>query len=111
MEYLLLTYQSTHTITEADFQGSNELYHANILALRERDCLRLAACLPYGSDTTPLTLCNGELSVNEQGISLTGVYLIRAKDINDAIRTASRLPEAQGGTIEVRAVEELIIDN
>jgi hypothetical protein len=35
---------------------------------------------------------------------LAGFYLIDARDLNDAIRTASTLPSAQFGSVEVRPV-------
>ena len=35
---------------------------------------------------------------------LGGYYLVEAKDLNDAIQTASRIPSARNGAIEVRPV-------
>jgi hypothetical protein len=39
---------------------------------------------------------------------LGGFYLIEARDLNDAIRVASKIPSARMGSIEVRPVMELI---
>jgi hypothetical protein len=36
---------------------------------------------------------------------LGGYYLIEAKDLNDAIQVASRIPSAKSGSIEVRPIE------
>lgn len=38
---------------------------------------------------------------------LGGFFLIDARDLNDAIRVASRLPQAPLGSIEVRPIREL----
>ncbi|MEX0655079.1 MAG: YciI family protein [Phycisphaeraceae bacterium] len=38
---------------------------------------------------------------------LAGFYLIEARDLNEAIRIASRIPPARIGSIEVRPVREL----
>lgn len=38
---------------------------------------------------------------------LGGYYLINAKDLNDAIQVASRIPSAKLGSIEVRPIMEL----
>ncbi|WP_111657693.1 YciI family protein [Isoalcanivorax indicus] len=38
------------------------------------------------------------------GAILSGFLLIEARDLNDAIRVASRVPFAEGGTVEVRPV-------
>ena len=40
---------------------------------------------------------------NEQ---LGGYYLIEARDLNDAIQVASRIPSARMGSIEVRPIME-----
>jgi hypothetical protein len=37
---------------------------------------------------------------------LGGYYLIEAKDLNDAIQVASRIPSAKFGSIEVRPIQE-----
>jgi hypothetical protein len=36
-----------------------------------------------------------------------GFYLIEARDLNDAIRVASRMPPARLGSIEIRPILEL----
>lgn len=38
---------------------------------------------------------------------LAGFYLLEARDIDDAIRTAARIPPARLGSVEIRAVREL----
>jgi hypothetical protein len=37
---------------------------------------------------------------------LGGYYLIEAKDLNDALQVASRIPSAKTGTVEVRPIQE-----
>jgi len=41
---------------------------------------------------------------------LAGFYLIEARDLNEAIRVASKIPPAREGSIEVRPVRELMVD-
>ncbi len=55
---------------------------------------------------------NGKLSVTDGPFAetkeqLTGFYLVEARDLNDAIQIASRIPPAREGSIEVRPVREL----
>jgi hypothetical protein len=38
---------------------------------------------------------------------LAGFYLIDAKDLNDAVQVASKIPPARVGSIEVRPVRQL----
>jgi hypothetical protein len=41
---------------------------------------------------------------------VAGFYLIAARDLNEAIQVAARLPAAPLGTVEVRAVRPLTVD-
>jgi hypothetical protein len=38
---------------------------------------------------------------------LAGFYLVEARDLNEAIQYASRIPPAREGSIEVRPIREL----
>jgi hypothetical protein len=54
---------------------------------------------------------NGKVSTTDGPFAETkeqlgGYYLIEAKDLNDAIQVASRIPSAKSGSIEVRPVVE-----
>jgi hypothetical protein len=55
---------------------------------------------------------NGKLSITDGPFAetkeqLAGFYLIEARDLNDAIQVASKIPPAREGSIEVRPVREL----
>jgi hypothetical protein len=54
---------------------------------------------------------NGRLSAvdgpaTEAGVRLRRVVLVRARDFNEAIQIASRMPEARLGSIEIRPAED-----
>ena len=54
---------------------------------------------------------NGKVSTTdgpyvETKEQLGGYYLINAKDLNDAVQVASRIPGAKHGTVEVRPIME-----
>lgn len=58
---------------------------------------------------TTIRIRNGKLSTTngpfaETKEQLGGYYLIEAKDLNDAIQVASRIPGARVGSIEVRPI-------
>jgi hypothetical protein len=60
---------------------------------------------------TSIRVRNGKISATdgpyvETKEQLGGFYLIDAKDLNDAIRVASRIPSAQWGAVEVRPIQE-----
>jgi RNA polymerase sigma-70 factor (ECF subfamily) len=55
---------------------------------------------------------NGKLSITdgpfvETKEQLAGFYLIEARDLNDAIQVAAKIPPAREGSVEVRPVREL----
>src|SRR4051794_10130461 len=74
-------------------------------------CLASEALQPVRTAKT-LRVRNGKLSITDGPFTetkecLAGFYLIEAADINDAIQTASKIPPAQVGSIEIRPVREL----
>ena len=57
---------------------------------------------------------NGKMSVvdgpfAETKEALAGFYLIDARDLNDAIQVAAKIPPAREGSIEVRPIRELSV--
>jgi hypothetical protein len=61
---------------------------------------------------TTVRIRNGKLSTTDGPFAETkeqlgGYYLIEAKDLNEAIQVASRIPGARVGTIEVRPIWEV----
>jgi hypothetical protein len=61
---------------------------------------------------TTVRVRNGKLSTTDGPFAETkeqlgGYYLIEAKDLNDAIQVASRIPGARLGSVEVRPVMEI----
>lgn len=62
---------------------------------------------------TTIRVRGGSVSVTDGPFAetkeqLAGFYLIEARDLNEAIRIASRIPPARIGSIEVRPVRELV---
>jgi hypothetical protein len=61
--------------------------------------------------STSVRVRNGKLSTTDGPFAETkeqlgGYYLINAKDLNDALQVASRIPSAKTGTVEVRPIQE-----
>jgi hypothetical protein len=60
---------------------------------------------------TTVRVRNGKLSTTDGPFAETkeqlgGFYMINARDLNDAIQVASRIPSARMGSIEVRPIME-----
>ena len=64
------------------------------------------------SSATTIRVRNGKVSTTdgpyaETKEQLGGFYLVEAKDLNDAIQVASRIPGAKHGAVEVRPVRSV----
>jgi hypothetical protein len=65
---------------------------------------------------TTVRVRNGAVSVTdgpfaETKEALAGYYMIDARDLNEAIQIASKIPPAKYGSIEVRPTRELVVDD
>jgi len=61
---------------------------------------------------TTLRIRNGKLSTTDGPFAetkeqLAGFYLIEARDLNEALQVASKIPPARYGSVEVRPVRDL----
>ncbi|HMM75316.1 MAG TPA: YciI family protein [Gammaproteobacteria bacterium] len=75
---------------------------------------RLLAAEPlHGADTaTTVRVRNGETLVTDGPFAetkelLAGFYLVEARDLNEALLIAAKIPPARYGSVEVRPVREL----
>ena len=79
--------------------------------LRRRGYLIAAEALQSARAAVTVRLRNGRASTTEgpaaeTGEQLNGFVLIEARDLNEAIQVASKMPEARVGSIEVRPIRE-----
>jgi hypothetical protein len=63
------------------------------------------------STATSVRVRGGKMSTTDGPFAETkeqlgGYYLINAKDLNDALQVASKIPGAKTGTVEVRPIQE-----
>ena len=78
---------------------------------RSGHCVASEALEPVSTATT-VRVRNGKLSVTagpfaETKECLAGFYMIEARDLNEAIQIASRIPPAQVGSVEVRPIRPI----
>jgi hypothetical protein len=112
MKYMCLIYDDEQKMgampkDEADrFMGSYNTYTEGI---RKSGHFVVGEALQPVQTATTVRLRNGKVSTTDGPFAETkeqlgGFYLIEATDLNDAIATASRIPSAATGSIEVRPV-------
>src|SRR5438874_8054880 len=80
---------------------------------RSGHCVASEALQPVHTATT-VRVRNGKVSVTDGPFAetkeyLAGFYLLEAKDLNEAIHLASKIPPARVGSVEVRPVRELSV--
>ena len=74
-------------------------------------CIASEALQPISTATT-VRVRNGKVSVTDGPFAetkeqLAGFYLIEARDLNDAIQVAAKIPPAREGSVEVRPIRQL----
>jgi len=79
---------------------------------RERGVLHAAEALQPADTAATVRVRDGKVSIvdgpfAETKEQLAGFYLIEARDLDEAIQTASKIPPAREGSIEVRPVRDL----
>jgi len=114
MKYLCLIYDeekklSTMSKTDSDaFMGE---YFAFTEGIRKSGHYIGGEALQPVQTATTIRVRNGKLSTTDGPFAETkeqlgGFYLINARDLNDAIQVASKIPSARVGSIEVRPIME-----
>jgi hypothetical protein len=113
MKYLCLAYEEEEKLnalsrSEWDLLRQETLDYVE--ELRQQDYLISAEPLQSTKTAATVRVRGGKLSVTdgpfaETRETLGGFFLIDARDLNEAIRIASRWPSARLGSIEVRPVE------
>ena len=108
MKYLCLVYleeQKLHAVPDRECIACST-------GFRTSGLLIAAEALQPVETATTVRVRNGTLSITdgpfvETKEQLAGFYLIEARDLNDAIQLAAKIPPAREGCVEVRPVREL----
>ena len=117
MRYLCLIHLDERQLAampQSDMDGLNARHLAlNEELLKSGHFIEAEALSPSASATC-LALRNGRAAVTDGPYAETkemvaGFYLIEARDLNEAIQVASRLPSAPLGTVEIRPCRDLEI--
>jgi hypothetical protein len=108
MKYLCLVYseeQKLDAVPDSDCLAYDAALRAS------GHCLASEALQPVHTATT-VRVRDAKLSVTDGPFAetkeqLTGFYLIEAKDLNEAIQLAAKIPPARVGSIEVRPIRPI----
>jgi len=108
MKYLCLVYledQKLRAVADSECMACGA-------GLREKGLLIAAEALQPVETATTVRVRSGKVSITDGPFAetkeqLAGFYLIEARDLNDAIQVASKIPPAREGSVEVRPIREL----
>jgi hypothetical protein len=113
MKYMLLIYADERAWTEAERQHcygeSTELAHK----LKANGQFLAASPLQSVSTATSVQVRNGERLVTDGPFAETreqlgGYFMVEAKNLDQAIDIAGRIPGARKGTVEIRPVVDIL---
>ena len=115
MRYMFLIYTDESAAAEMSPQEKEKVQtaHWNLMdEAKERGVFRIAEPLQPTTSATTLQVRSGKLLVTDGPFAetkehLAGFYLVDARDLNEAIQIASKIPPARVGSVEVRPVREL----
>src|SRR5271168_894728 len=115
MQYALLIYgneANAAKMTPAEGQAMFQGYMEFTKWLEQSGKSQGGEPLEKTANATTVRVRNGKTSTTDGPFAETkeqlgGYYLIEARDLNDAIQVAGRIPGARVGSIEVRPVMEM----
>jgi hypothetical protein len=115
MRYALLIYaneQDWASQTEEQSQAVNQEYMAFTKDIIDRGLMKGGEALQSTASATTVRVRDGETLTTDGPFAETkeqlgGFYVVEAKDLDEAIEIAARIPDVRGGSIEVRPVMEI----
>jgi hypothetical protein len=113
MEYMLLIYAAeSRQLSEAEQGQLMQQYMSFTQDIAKAGKLRAGAPLePTGTATTVRVRNDKTLTTDgpfaETREQLGGYYIVEARDLDEAVAIAARIPDARNGSIEVRPVRKI----
>jgi hypothetical protein len=116
MRYLCLIYDEETRLAarpKSEADAFTAEYVAFTEGIRESGHYLGGEALQPVRTATTVRVRNGKVSTTDGPFAETkeqlgGFYLINARDLNDAIQVASKIPSARLGSVEVRPIREFI---
>ena len=114
MRYLCLIYDDESkmgTMPKEQMEAMMGEYFAFTEGIKQSGHYVGGEALQPTQTATAVRVRNGKISTTDGPFAETkeqlgGYYLINAKDLNDAIQVAAKIPSARAGSIEIRPIME-----
>ncbi len=118
MKYLCLVY-SEEKILQAQSKSESDSFIDEHLALRDEleqsGHSIQAEALQSVQNAATIRIRNSKVSITDGPFAetkeqLTGFYYVNARDLNEAIQIAAKIPAARIGSVEVRPIRDLVAE-
>jgi hypothetical protein len=114
MKYMMLIYDEEKTwgaLSESEMKKTMDEYVQFTRDIQASGHHRASSQLQPSTTATSIRVRNGKRLVTDGPFAETreqlgGYYLVEAKDLDEAIQIAERIPSARFGTIEIRFLVE-----
>ena len=114
MKYLCLIYEDRFagkTLPQTEIEKAMKEYWVFEDGIKQTGHYLGSNALEDTSTATTVRVRNGKVATTDGPFAETkeqlgGYYLIDAKDLNDAINVAAKIPSAKWGAVEVRPIHE-----
>jgi len=108
MKYLCLVYMEKdklHAVPDSECLACGD-------GFRQSGVLVAAEALQPVDTATTVRVRNGKVAITDGPFAetkeqLAGFYLVEARDLNEALQIAAKIPPAREGSVEVRPVRQL----
>jgi len=112
MKYLCLVYSDEGVLHDSPDSPRDDECFAYAEAVRQSGRMLAAEALQSVQTATTVRLRGGQLAITDGPFAetkeqLAGFYLVEARDLNEAIQIAGKIPAARVGSVEVRPVRQL----
>jgi hypothetical protein len=115
MQYLLLIYDNERNMdaaTQADKDATMKAYGDFTASIVKSGNFKAGDALQRTTTATTVRVRDGKALTTDGPFAETreqlgGYYLVEAKDLDEAIKIAARIPSARTGSIEVRPIMQL----
>ena len=116
MKYLCLIYENEQawaTMPQAEADAIMGEYFAFTDSIKKSGHVLGGEALQPTQTATTVRVRNGKISTTDGPFAETreqlgGYYLLEAKDLNEAIQIAAKIPAARTGSIEVRPIMDVM---
>jgi hypothetical protein len=119
MKYLCLVYSEEKILNEMANDETDRFIDEHLVLRKELESSGhsiAAEALQSVQTATTIRVRNSKISITDGPFAetkeqLTGFYFVHARDLNEAMQIAAKIPAARIGSVEVRPIRDLVAEH